>query len=91
MVTTPHGMADRAARIWNTYVKNAGMVRVLDRGEHMLDLEYADIPHAFPGFWRFLAGTIVGTLELTSARGIKVIPLEGGGTASRCRYRVTWR
>src|SRR5262245_11843678 len=39
MVTTPHGMADRAARIWGTYVRNGGELRVLERREHTIDLE----------------------------------------------------
>jgi len=91
MVTNPQMMIDRATRIWKTYSRGGGELRVIDRKSHEVELEYVNVPYPFPGFWIYIAGTILGVSELSGAREIQVRLVSGGGMTGTCRYRVTWR
>jgi hypothetical protein len=89
-VASPAYVAERAGKIYDTYNRNSGMMRVVESGERSLDVVVENYPMPSRTLWHYIRGGIAGTLELTGVRALAVRISEGGEEQPRCLYHVSW-
>ena len=90
-IASPHYILERAAKLWSTYTRNTGSLRVVEAGDKFAEVAYADIPDPSSAYWAFQQGTVIAALTATGAKDIKVIMVNGGNTQSFARLRASWR
>jgi len=89
-VASPKYVIERAARIYETYVRNAGTMRVTDERATSVALVVEGHPSREPLFYEYLRGSIVATLEMTRVKAPSVRILEVGFDSGRWVYQLTW-
>jgi hypothetical protein len=90
-LTSPEFVIDRAARLWPTYWRNNGTVRVEPvNGEHVR-VRFEGLSHATPLFWTLQCGLVRGVTEATRIASVSVRILDGRDSPSDCTFDVTWR
>jgi hypothetical protein len=90
-IASPAYVAARTTQIWETYVRDAGKMRLVVEEPHLLEIEVTGHTRPSRAFWHFLRGNIHGVIELTGVKSPKVTILSGGGSGPDTRYRVTWQ
>lgn len=90
---SPQWVIERAARLWETYVRNQGRVEATPVGSAACEVRYSGLPAEVvsAGYWAYQRGALRGVMEATGMKQIDVELLEGGGTAMHARFRVRWR
>jgi hypothetical protein len=86
----PRFVLDRTARIWGTYTRGAGTLRLVRDEERSVDLLLEGHPAKDPLFYEYLRGSMFGIIELTRVGEPSVEIVEGGTGDGRCRYRIGW-
>jgi hypothetical protein len=89
-VATPAYVAARAGKIYQTYNRDSGNMRVVGSGEHHFDVVVENHPRPSRTLWHYIRGGIAGTLELTGVRSPTVVITEGGQEQPRSVYHVSW-
>jgi len=89
---SPQFVIERGAKLWDTYMRNAGHVRAITVGERACDVVYEGLPATLmsSAYWAYQRGCLHGVMEATGLRGIEVELVEGGGDSNHARFRVSW-
>jgi len=89
-VASPAFVASRTGAIYGVYARHCGTLRVVDDGEHFLDVALEQRPFPSEAFFHYLCGSIHGALELTGIDDLNV-SIVGAPAADTRLYRATWR
>jgi hypothetical protein len=90
-LSSPQYVIDRATRMWETYWRNNGTVRVEREGPGSTLVHYEGMAHATSLFWSMQCGSLRGVMEATGVQGIEVRIIEGRNDPNRCTVRARWR
>lgn len=89
---TPHQVAARSAAIYDTYARGTGRMSVGASGEGFVELVIDGLPSGrSPAFFELRRGNVLGVLELTRVKDVRVVAVEGGHGHTRVKFRATWR
>src|SRR6478672_6668598 len=77
-VASPHYVAERAAQIYQTYVRGNGTMRLADKGDKWLSLVFEGVRTPSPGFYALRRGNVLGAIDATGARNARIEQAEGG-------------
>jgi hypothetical protein len=88
-LTTPEFVASRASVVYSSYWRNQGSLRTELRAPGEVDVVYVDFPVVRPLFVHTQAGAILAAVNLTRAKGTKVVLLET--SQHGFRMRATWQ
>ena len=88
-LATPHFMIQQSARVWSTY-HTVGRSRVEGSVEaSSVHLLVEDYPELHPIMRESICGFIIGSLELTGARDVRVV--QSTSNPQRWDFQVGWR
>jgi len=90
-LASPTYVMDRAVRIWETYWRNNGTVRVEREGPAAALVHFEGVANATSLFWVMQCGSLRGILEATGVQGLEVRIAEGRDDPHNCKVRVRWR
>jgi hypothetical protein len=89
-VAAPAYIFARTSKIYALYARGCGTLRMVVDQPGRVELLVEDRPFTSPAFYHYFRGNILGVTELTGVTRISVTIVEGGGSSSRCLFRVTW-
>ena len=90
-IASPAYVLERATKIWDTYSREAGTLRVVKQRAKEVDIRVDNIFPRRPAFWPYLRGNIYGVLELTNVGELDVKVIDGGGAARFALMRASWK
>jgi hypothetical protein len=87
---SPLSLVPRANRIWQMYYQGNGELSCPETGVHWGKVKYGGI--AFPSalYWEFHRGSLLGWIEATRVKNVKVTIESGGGISRECVYVIEW-
>jgi hypothetical protein len=88
---SPQYVIDRATRMWDTYWRNNGTVRVEREGSAATLVHFEGMAYATSLFWTMQCGSLRGVMEVTGVQGIEVRIIEGRDDPHGCTIRARWR
>jgi hypothetical protein len=89
-IVSPNAVLNHAARIWQTYTKDGGTLRVLSNDPGRCETIIEGIPRPSDIYWAYMRGSTSALLELTRAKAHRCEIVAGGGRESFAQFRNTW-
>jgi hypothetical protein len=87
---TPQWVLTRVARLWSSYWRDNGTLRVEPIAERRVRVLYEGTQHSTPLFWAMQGATIEGLATATGLGPVTVKLVEGKDSSSRCVFEVGW-
>jgi hypothetical protein len=87
---SPLSLVPRANRIYQMYYQGNGELSCPETGVHWGKITYAGIAYPSPQYWEFHRGSLVGWIEATRVRNVRVSIDAGGGNGRDCTYLIEW-
>lgn len=87
---SPQYVIQRSARLWLTYNRNNGFVRVKQTGPQSCEVHYESVRGIYAGHWAYQRGVILGVIEATGYRHVAVKVLKGGRSEHDMVLHTSW-
>ncbi len=90
-LASPEQVIVRAARLWGSWWRNNGAVRVERRAPREITVHYDGMQHATPLFWAMQAACVRALAEATGATQVRAAVDDAYAGPTRCLIAVSWK
>lgn len=89
-VASPRFVAERAAVVYTTYMRNNGSARLSASGDRFIELTFSDVQTPSEAFYALRRGNMLGAMDATGVKGCRVQVISGGGNLPSCTIRASF-
>jgi hypothetical protein len=89
-LASPNFVLERAGKIYATFTRNNGALRVIRSGKGWAEMTFEGIAERSPVTWAYNRGALLGTIDATGLKNGKVVITSGGGDNPDAIMMCTW-
>jgi hypothetical protein len=89
-LASPAFVLERAGKIYATYTRNNGRLRVIRSGKGFAEMTFEGVVWRSPVTWAYNAGALLATIDATGLKNGKVVLTSGGGDGADGIMMCTW-